>query len=139
MEGGCGVVGWVGGGLSSLFFPFREHPLLFSLLSLCVTAGVGNVKGRTKNPKPTACPVCPPPTNKIIIILNKEETDPLLLTPAVTLSDCFNNGSLIIDLFLNLLPALSPSHNLGTFKFPNFRPQTGRSACCQGSTALAAA
>lgn len=37
-----------GGGLSSLFFPFREHPPPSPLLSLCVTAGVGNLKGRTK-------------------------------------------------------------------------------------------
>lgn len=34
--GGSGVTGGGGwGGLSSLFFPFREHPLLFSIVPLC--------------------------------------------------------------------------------------------------------
>lgn len=33
--GGVGRVLWRGGGLSSLFFPFREHPLLFSIVPLC--------------------------------------------------------------------------------------------------------
>lgn len=45
-RGGEGVV--AGGGGSPVYFFHSESTPSSSLLSLCVTAGVGNVKGRTK-------------------------------------------------------------------------------------------
>ena len=54
------------GGLSSLFFPFREHPLLFSIVPLGA-AGRGKWEGEKKTEapgQPGAAPSVYPPTKK---------------------------------------------------------------------------